>query len=74
MGDAIGGLVKVLTAIIVVAIIVVIVSKKSSSVQVIQSGSTAFASLLKEILSPIQQGTSAVSATTGSGAPYAFGG
>jgi hypothetical protein len=65
------GFVKVIVAIIVVAIIAAIVSKKSTSVQVIQTGSTAFSSLLKTILAPIQPTASV--ATTGSGAPYAFG-
>jgi archaellum component FlaG (FlaF/FlaG flagellin family) len=71
MDNFFNGLVKVIVAIIVVAIIAAIVSKRSTSVQVIQTGSTAFASLLKTILSPISS-TSAV-ATSGSGAPYSFG-
>jgi hypothetical protein len=70
MDSAFNGFVKIITAIIVVAIIAALVSKRSSSVSVIQSGSTAFASLLKTILSPIQ---SVSVATTGSGAPLSFG-
>jgi hypothetical protein len=72
MDGVFNGFVKIVTAIIIVAIIVVIVSKKSDSTQVIQTGSNAFASLLKTILAPISASTSAV-ATTGSGAPYSFG-
>jgi hypothetical protein len=71
MGNVFGGFVQIITAIIVVAIIAVIVSKRSTSVQVIQTGSTAFSSLLKTILSPISSTASV--ATSGSGAPYSFG-
>lgn len=60
MENAWSGFVKIIVGIIVVAIIAVILSKKSSSVQVLQTGSNAFNSLLKMILSPIQSGTTVV--------------
>ena len=58
MGEkAITGTVAVITAIIGVAIIAVLVSKQANTANVLTSGGTAFANILKTAVSPVTGGS-----------------